>query len=144
MSNTKKLAILISIISLIIIGSIATIVVVLVNSNQVANSNVIVKYSASGVACELSATYYHDQAIGKRNMTVNGSKDTNAETVIKFNLGTSDGVLSPPEEDIKLTKDNNGCYIKSLNSNWDEPILRYQYQIYTYLYLILPYFLKHQ
>jgi len=31
---------------------------------------------------------------------------------------------------IKLTKDNKGCYIKSLNSNWDEPILRYQYQIY--------------
>lgn len=30
----------------------------------------------------------------------------------------------------KLTKDNKGCYVKSINHNWEDLILRYQYQIY--------------
>ncbi len=107
MNTNKKLVATITILSALVVAIIASIVIVLVANNQVANSNVTVRYTATDVACEISATYWVSGA--DKIAMVNPDDDDN--TILTVNENVEVGTLLPPEIDgtrnIALSKTND-------------------------------------
>ncbi len=95
----KSKKILITVIALVValLGVIAALVVVLVNSNQSAKSNVTVTYVAEDVACQVSASYAMIN-IPAENTEVNyftSMKDETSSTTLTISEATASGSLNP-------------------------------------------------